>query len=65
MLNQEIYRKNLIPYTLSLRSYRRLGKEYSITFFKETFEKKNSRLNFAFTKAKLHNAEHYEIFMLS
>ena len=34
-----------IPYTLPLRSYRHLGKEYSITFFKEAFGKKKIKEN--------------------
>ncbi|SNY99929.1 hypothetical protein SAMN06265377_1744 [Flagellimonas pacifica] len=38
-------------------------KEYSITFLKKLLERKKSKKiglkNFAFTKAKLHNAEHY------
>ena len=52
-----------IPYTFPLRSYRHFGQRVFHYIFKETFEKKkirkSSNSNFTFTKAKLHNAEHY------
>ena len=54
---------NTIPYTLPLRSYRRFGQSVFHYIFKEIFEKKKIKedlsLGELFTKAKLHNAEHY------
>tara|TARA_R110000744_G_scaffold300654_2_gene409800 strand:+ start:923 stop:1087 length:165 start_codon:yes stop_codon:yes gene_type:complete len=40
----KIRKNNPIPYTLPLHSYRRLGKEYFITFSEEILEEKFMRI---------------------